>query len=70
MTSENPTVTREDVEGTCSACASTSLQRYPVLSEGGWFVVIKCQDCLNSEHREPWHLFGPVFLTSHDLKLR
>jgi hypothetical protein len=35
-------------------------RRYPVLSEGGWFMVIKHQPTLRSVSRAPWHLFGPV----------
>lgn len=44
-------------------------KRYPVLSEGGWFMVIKHQPSLRSVSRKPWRLFGPIHLTSEHLKL-
>ena len=53
-------VVREPVDGTCSACGAEALARYPVLSEGGWFEVVKCQTCLHSEDRQPWHRLGWV----------
>ena len=37
-------VPREPVEGSCPECGSSELRRYPVLSEGGWWDVVKCQD--------------------------
>lgn len=43
--------------------------RYPVLSEGGWFMVVKHQPTLRSVSREPWEMFGPIKLTSHGLDL-
>ncbi len=43
--------------------------RYPVLSEGGWFMVVKHQPTLRSVSRVQWHLFGPIQLTSHGLDL-
>lgn len=54
------TVERENAEGKCPACGSTELQNYPVLSEGGWFLVTKCQSCLNSIDRKPWNKLGYV----------
>ena len=33
---------------------------YPVLSEGGWFRVIKHQPTLRTVSRVSWHLLGPV----------
>lgn len=39
-------------------------QKYPVLSEGGWFEVLKHQPTLTSIVRRPWHLFGPVQVLS------
>jgi len=38
-----------------------------VLSEGGWFLVTKCQDCLHSVNREPWALLGHVKLRTDDI---
>jgi hypothetical protein len=48
---------------------AADFQRYPVLAEGGWFVVVKHQPTLLSVHRERWGLFGPVRLTSDGLDL-
>lgn len=56
-------VERTPVEGSCSACGAAALMRYPVLSEGGWFDVVKCQQCLHSESREPDPV-GPVAVPS------
>jgi hypothetical protein len=44
-------------------------KRYPVLSEGGWFKVVKHQKTLQTVSREPWTLLGPVSLTSEGLEL-
>ena len=44
-------------------------RKYPVLSEGGWFIVIKNQRTLQSVSRVPWRLLGPVHLVSDDLVL-
>lgn len=53
-------VDRTDVEGACPSCGSEALQRYPVLSEGGWFMATKCQDCLESVERNAWNKLGFV----------
>jgi hypothetical protein len=53
-------VEREPVGGECPECGASDLRRYPVLTEGGWFQVVKCQICLHSVSRERWHLLGPV----------
>ena len=42
-------------------------RRYPVLSEGGWYMVVKHQPSLTSVSREPWKPLGPVSLTSEGL---
>jgi vanillate/4-hydroxybenzoate decarboxylase subunit D len=57
----------EDVEGTCPRCGEASLRRYPVNSEGGWFMVVKCQECLASVSRERWSRLGPIQLLSDSL---
>jgi hypothetical protein len=44
-------------------------RRYPVLSEGGWFDVIKHQPTLRSVARVRGPLLGPVALTSAGLDL-
>ena len=43
------------------------LRKYPVLSEGGWFIVIKNQKTLESLSRRPWRLLGPIALLSEGL---
>ena len=55
-------VTKEDVQGTCPACGSQALKRYPVLSEGGWWMTTKCQHCLCSVQRERWSRLGSITL--------
>jgi hypothetical protein len=48
---------------------AADFRRYPVLSEGGWYVVVKHQPTLRSVSREPWTLLGPVTLTSAGLDI-
>ncbi len=55
-------VTKEDVQGTCPVCRSQTLKRYPVLSEGGWWMTTKCQHCLFSVQRERWSRLGSIKL--------
>ena len=54
-----------DPDGYCLA----DLRKYPVLSEGGWYVVIKNIVTLEEIVRWPWRLLGPVELLSHSLVL-
>jgi hypothetical protein len=42
-------------------------KRYPVLSEGGWYLVVKHLPTLQSIDRTPWRLLGPITLTSDGL---
>ena len=63
------TVVRESVGGTCPECRGTELQRYPVVSDGGWFMVVKCQGCLHSVSREPWRRLGTVTLPEDGILL-
>jgi transposase-like protein len=51
-------VEREPVDDTCPECGSGHVAEYPVFSEGGWWDVRKCQDCLHSLTREPGPRFG------------
>lgn len=51
-------VVPEPVEGRCPHCAAETLARYEVLSEGGWFKVLKCRRCLVSLERTPWARYG------------
>lgn len=46
-------VDRTPVDGTCPECGAAELREYRVLSEGGWWTAVKCQDCLASVSREP-----------------
>jgi vanillate/4-hydroxybenzoate decarboxylase subunit D len=55
-------VTKEPVDGACPECGSRDLKAYPVLSEGGWWNVTKCQSCLCSVEREPGSLLGGISL--------
>ena len=65
MSEENaPRVDRVPVEGTCPRCNAAELHEYPVLSEGGWYQVRKCRNCLHSVTRERWTLLGPITLAS------
>jgi uncharacterized protein (DUF983 family) len=51
---------RVEVVGSCPECGSGRLARYAVLSEGGWFLVLKCQNCLHSLERASWRALGDV----------
>lgn len=62
-----PVQPRETVSGACGACGATALARYPVLSEGGWYLATKCQVCLHSEQREKWTRLGHVSLMTDRL---
>jgi hypothetical protein len=50
------------VAGACPECGRDELRRYPVLAAEGWFEVVKCQHCLGTLSREPWHRLGWVRL--------
>ncbi|GAA4550966.1 hypothetical protein [Pseudonocardia xishanensis] len=58
-----------DLEKDFPGSTAADFLRYPVLSEGGWFIVVKHQPTLVSVSREPWDIFGPIHLTSHGLDL-
>jgi NMD protein affecting ribosome stability and mRNA decay len=53
-------VTRAPVDGRCPHCDAEALAEYPVLATGGWFVVVKCQQCLTSVSRNRWRRLGEV----------
>lgn len=57
-------VDRKIVDGDCPACGATDLRAYRVLSEGGWFDVVKCSACLHSVTRTPGPKLGPIELLS------
>ncbi|MBY0508757.1 MAG: hypothetical protein K2P94_01270 [Rhodospirillaceae bacterium] len=44
-------------------------RQYPVLAEGGWYIVIKHQRTLQTVSRVPWRLLGPISLLSENLML-
>jgi len=44
-------------------------KRYPVLTEGGWYMVVKHQPTLHSVSRTKWKLLGPIELVSNGLHL-
>lgn len=56
-----------DLERDFPGATIGDFRRYPVLSEGGWFMVVKHLPTLRTVSREPWELFGPTKLTSHGL---
>ncbi len=58
---------RQPVAGACPRCGAEDLRTYPVNSEGGWFQVVKCQNCLLSVSRERWNRLGPIQLLSDSL---
>jgi vanillate/4-hydroxybenzoate decarboxylase subunit D len=51
-------VERTPVDGTCRECGEARLATYRVLSDGGWWDVCKCQNCLASLSRERAPMFG------------
>jgi hypothetical protein len=53
---------REPVQAACPECGGTEASRYPVVSEKGWEMVVKCQACLCSLEREKWARLGPIQL--------
>lgn len=61
-TSPPVSLEREPVAGPCPRCGAEALAAYPVCSEGGWFNVVKCQECLHSVSRERGPLLGPLQL--------
>lgn len=43
---------KEKVDSVCPECGKRDIAAYKVLTDGGWFDVVKCQDCLYSLKRE------------------
>lgn len=60
---------RESREGECPQCHARDLAAYRVMSEGGWWQVVKCQACLHSLSRNPGPLLGPLAPLSDSLTL-
>lgn len=48
------------VAGTCPECGASALAAYRVLSEGGWWDVVKCRECLASLERRRGPLLGEL----------
>lgn len=59
-------VDKADVDGSCPACGAQALKAYPVLSEGGWFDVVKCQECLETVQKKPGRRLGSVRLDGEE----
>lgn len=60
----HPTVSvdKVDVGGECTSCGAQDLKAYPVLREGGWYEVVKCQSCLETMEAKEWNRLGSVTL--------
>lgn len=58
-----------DLDRDFPGSTAEDFRRYPVLSEGGWFDVVKHQPTLRSVARVPGPLLGPVALASAGLDL-
>lgn len=51
---------RTAVVGVCPRCGGSTIASYPVISEGGWWRVTKCQSCLFSLERDRMPLLGEL----------
>jgi vanillate/4-hydroxybenzoate decarboxylase subunit D len=60
-------VPRTRVDGACPECGRGELARYPVLSEGGWWEVTKCQECLARVEATRANRLGSLSLLTEDL---
>jgi hypothetical protein len=49
--------------------SAADFKRYPVLSEGGWYMVVKHQPTMRTVSKRKWRLLGPVHLVSEGLHL-
>jgi hypothetical protein len=67
VTSEELVELGVDLERDYPGASVEDFKRYPVLTEGGWFMVVRHQRTLQTIDSRPWHLLGPVKLTSHRL---
>ncbi len=45
-------VRRVDVEGTCSECGESHIQRYPTATHVGPRMIVRCQECFHVLSRE------------------
>lgn len=69
VTADELSALRIDVERDFPGSSIEDFRRYPVLSEGGWYTVVKHQPTLRSVERTPWKPLGPVSLTSEGLEV-
>ena len=60
-------VERVPVEAVCDRCGGDDVRSYPVLGEGGWWDVEKCQRCLSSVRRRRGGYFGGLELRTADI---
>jgi vanillate/4-hydroxybenzoate decarboxylase subunit D len=51
-TEESLYETRRKVDGSCPSCHGSDIAAYRVLTDGGWWDVVKCQTCLYSLERK------------------
>jgi len=52
-----------------AGASAADFKRYPVLSEGGWYIVIKNQKTMKTVHKEKWTLLGPIKLVTDGLHI-
>ena len=57
-----------DLDRDFPGAGAEEFAEYPVLSEGGWFMVVKHQPTLRTVSRVPWRLLGPVTLLTEGLE--
>jgi hypothetical protein len=43
---------KEEVDQVCPECGNHNIAAYTVLTDGGWWDIVKCQDCLYSLDRK------------------
>ncbi|GAA3551736.1 hypothetical protein GCM10022222_39160 [Amycolatopsis ultiminotia] len=67
VTADELTMLGVDLGRDFPGSTAAEFRRYPVLSEGGWFTVVKHQKTLQTVSREPGPLLGPIVLTSDGL---
>jgi hypothetical protein len=54
---------RKKVTGTCPECGGQDIAAYRVLSDAGWWDVVKCQRCLYSlERKRSQNQYAPCTL--------
>ncbi len=62
-------VKKDDAGLVCPKCGSSDVKKYPVVSEGGWWNVTKCQRCLHSLERiRSEHRLGAITTISETFR--